>query len=154
MNRIRHQRTPLTSQLLAGQEFLCPDYSFFIKSPHSYQVLVIYVVTGGTQECTESKARLPDSVTLAKNLQLSMQLPHLENEDNSICLRNVVINQLQKIQRKLCQAYSKCSDTQGTRPLPNLVFLPQPQTPYMEHTWTPFTKPSPPPYMLHEKPEH
>lgn len=43
----------------------------------------------GRQKGTESKARIPDNVTLAKNLQP----PHLEDEDNSICLRNILLRQ-------------------------------------------------------------
>lgn len=75
-------------------------------------MLVIYVVIVGRQKGTESKARLPDNVTLGKDLQFSMlQLPHLEDEDNNICLRNtVIISQLQKIQCKLGQAHSKRGD--------------------------------------------
>lgn len=47
----------------------------------------------GRQKGTESKARLPDNVTLGKDLQLSMlPPPHLEDEDNNICLRNIVIS--------------------------------------------------------------
>lgn len=62
------------------------------KSP-LYRVLVIYVLIDGRQKGTESKARLPDNVTLGKDLQLSMlPPPHLEDEDNNICLRNIVIS--------------------------------------------------------------
>lgn len=107
-------RTPLTSRLLEGQEFLCPDYSFFINSisPHSYQVLVIYVVIVGRQKGTESKARLPDNVTLGKDLQFSMlQLPHLEDEDNNICLRNIVI--IFSITENTMQTVPGTQSTQG-----------------------------------------
>lgn len=57
-----------------------------VKSPLLPSARYILVIVG-RQKGTESKARLPDNVTLAKTLQL----PHLEDEDNSICLRNIMV---------------------------------------------------------------
>lgn len=52
------------------------------KSPLLPSARYILVIVG-RQKGTESKARPPDNVTLAKTLQP----PHLEDEENSICLR-------------------------------------------------------------------
>lgn len=76
------------------------------KSPR-YGVPIV-----GRQKGTESKARLPDNVTLGKDLQLSMlPLPPLEDEDNKYLPQKRCDLKLQEIHCKLGQAHSKCGDT-------------------------------------------
>lgn len=94
-------------------------------------MLVIYVLIVGRQKGTESKARLPDNVTLGKDLQLSMlPPPHLEDEDNNICLRNIVISVTENTMQT-GQAHSKCGDTLRGPPLVSLPYL---QTLCMKYT--------------------
>lgn len=83
----------------------------------------------GRQEGTKSKARLPDNVTLAKHLQL----PHLEDEDNSICLRNILLSQPNDTKHKAnCTRHSvtaqnTCSENSTTSLTPpSRLFLPLP----------------------------
>lgn len=93
------------------------------KSPLLPSACYILVIVG-RQKGTESKARLPDNVTLAKNLQP----PHLEDEDNSICLRNVMGRSGDYTKYNTSRARNTCSENFSTT-FPRAhacFFLPQP----------------------------